>query len=248
MNFKLEVCVDSIESAINAQNAGADRIELCDNLLEGGTTPSFGMIASVRDNLSIGLNVIIRPRGGDFLYSDPEFDIMRRDIDMCGEAGVNGIVIGILRADGTIDTDRTAKLIELAKPMSITFHRAFDVCSDPFIGLEDIIGTGASRVLTSGHKKTVPEGAGLIKQLVKQADSRIIVMPGGGLDDSNIGDMARVTGATEFHLTGRKTVESGMIFRRDGIPMGGIPTIPEYSRKIADPERIKNIIRILKMI
>ncbi len=248
MNFKLEICVDSIESAINAQSAGADRIELCDNLYEGGTTPSFGMIASVRENLSIGLHVIIRPRGGDFLYSDPEFDIMRRDIEMCGEAGVDGVVIGILRNNGMIDTERTSKLIELAQPMSVTFHRAFDVCSDPVEGLEEIIGTGAARVLTSGQKNIVTEGAELIKQLINLADKRIIVMPGSGLDEFNIEKMARYTGATEFHLTGRKTVDSGMIFRREGIPMGGIAGIPEYSRKIADTEKIINIIKILKMI
>jgi copper homeostasis protein len=192
--------------------------------------------------------VIIRPRGSDFLYSDPEFDIMRRDIDMCGEAGVDGIVIGILRSNGTIDTERTAKLVELAQPMSVTFHRAFDLCSDPVKGLEEIIMTGSSRVLTSGQKDIVPEGADLIKKLVKQADNRIIVMPGSGLDKSNIEEMARVTGATEFHLTGRKTIDSGMIFRREGIPMAGITGIPEYSRKIADTERIINIIKILKMI
>jgi len=157
MDFKLEICVDSIESAINAQVAGAHRIELCDNLPEGGTTPSFGMIASVRANLSIGIHVIIRPRGGDFLYSDTEFDIMRRDIEMCGEAGVEGVVIGILRTNGSVDTERTSKLVELAQPMSVTFHRAFDLCSDPFSGLQEIIETGASRVLTSGQKNTVPE-------------------------------------------------------------------------------------------
>ncbi|MCX6334426.1 MAG: copper homeostasis protein CutC, partial [Bacteroidia bacterium] len=137
MNFKLEICVDSVESAINAQIGGADRVELCDNLLEGGTTPSFGSIASARENLSIGLHVIIRPRGGDFLYSDLEYDLMRRDIDLCGEAGVDGIVIGILRSDGSIDIERTQRLIGLAFPMSATFHRAFDVCSDPLSGLED---------------------------------------------------------------------------------------------------------------
>lgn len=248
MKFKLEICVDSIESAINAQSAGADRIELCDNLYEGGTTPSFGMIASVRENLSIGVHVIIRPRGGDFLYSDPEFDIMRRDIEMCGEAGVDGVVIGILRNDGTIDIERTSKLIELAQPMSVTFHRAFDVCSDSFKGLEEIIRTGAARVLTSGQKNIVPEGVELIKQLVKQADKRIIVMPGSGIDESNIENIARITGASEFHLTGRKTIDSGMIFRRESIPMGGIKGSSEYSRKIADTEKIINIIKILKMI
>jgi copper homeostasis protein len=248
MKFKLEICVDSVESAINAQIAGADRVELCDNLMEGGTTPSYGTILSAIENLALGLHIIIRPRGGDFLYTDQEYDIMRRDIELCGECGADGVVIGILRSDGTIDIERTAKLIELASPMSVTFHRAFDMCTDPVQGLNDIISTGASRVLTSGQKDKVPEGSELIRKLVKQAGSKIIIMPGSGLDETNIAEMARITGASEFHLTGRKVINSDMIFRRDGIPMGGVPGIPEFSRKVADPQRIKNIIKILKMV
>jgi copper homeostasis protein len=248
LNFKLEICVDSVESSVNAQIAGADRVELCDNLAEGGTTPSFGTIISARENLTIGLHVIIRPRGSDFLYTDLEYDIMRRDIEICGEYGVNGIVIGILLADGAIDVDRTAKLIDLAYPMTVTFHRAFDMCSDHVLALEDIISTGAARLLTSGLKNNVTDGAILIGKLVEQAASRIIIMPGSGLDESNIAEVAKVTGATEFHLTGRKVAESEMIFRREGIAMGGVPDIPEFSRKVADTHRIKNIINILKMI
>lgn len=240
--------MDSVESAIIAQTAGADRIELCDNLYEGGTTPSFGTIASARDNLSVQLHVLIRPRGGDFLYSDPEFDIMRRDIDLCGEAGIDGIVTGILRSDGSIDTERTLKLIELARPMSVTFHRAFDLCSDPVSGLEDIISTGATRLLTSGQKNKAVEGKELIRKLVRHAGKRIIVMPGGGLDESNIEDVAKETGACEFHLTGRTTIDSGMVYRRGGISMGGSTSIPEFSRRVADQKKIINIISILKMI
>ena len=248
MNFKLEICVDSIESAINAQTAGADRVEFCDNLYEGGTTPSFGTIASARENLSIQLHVLIRPRGGDFLYNDTEFDIMRRDIDLCGEAGVDGIVTGILRSDGSIDIERTQRLIGLAHPMSVTFHRAFDMCSDPIRGLEDIISTGASRVLTSGQKNKAPEGYELITRLVKLAGKRIIVMPGSGLDESNIAATARETKAFEFHLSARKKADSNMTYRREGIYIGGVPDIPGYTRNIADPEKILNIINILKMI
>lgn len=248
MNFKLEICVDSLESALNAQVAGADRVELCDNLIEGGTTPSYGTISTVRDNLSIGLHVIIRPRGGDFLYTDPEFDIMRQDIEICGELGVDGVVFGILHPDGSVDTDRSARLVEIASPMQVTFHRAFDMCIDPAKGLPDIISTGASRLLTSGQRDKAAEGADLIKKLVKQAGTKIIIMPGSGLDETNIAAMAIATGASEFHLTGRKVIESEMKFRRDGILMGGFPDIPEFSRKVADPERIKKIITILKMI
>ena len=248
MNFKLEICVDNIESAIAAQNAGADRIELCNNLPEGGTTPGSGTICSARNNLTIGLHVIIRPRGGDFLYSDPDYDIMRREIDICGECGVNGIVLGILESGGAIDVERTAKLIELARPMSATFHRAFDMCNDPFKSLEDVIACGADRLLTSGQKNKAEEGIDLINLLIVQADNRIIIMPGSGINQSNIENIAKLTGAKEFHLTGLKPIESEMIFKRQNISMGGSSDIPEFSRKVVDPEIIRSIINKLNLI
>lgn len=248
MKFKLEICVDSIDSALQAQIAGADRIELCDNLPEGGTTPSFGLVTAVRENLTIGLNVIIRPRGGDFLYSDPEFDIMRRDIELCGENGVNGVVLGLLRADGNIDTERTARLVEIAQPMEVTFHRAFDMCCMPEESLEEIIIAGVSRLLTSGQKNNAAEGSKLIRKLVMQAADRIKIMPGGGLDESNIASVASETGAREFHLTARSIVESAMTFRNNEVYMGSPLVTDEFSRKIADPARIQKIISILKMI
>ncbi len=248
MNFKLEICVDSIESAINSQTGGAHRVELCDNLAEGGTTPSYGTILTVRKNLGIRLHVIIRPRGGDFLYSPREYEIMQRDTEMCRELGADGIVTGILNKNGSVDIERMRGLVKAAGSMDVTFHRAFDMCSDPIKGLEDIILTGATRILTSGQKNTVPGGAELIRKLVDQADGRIIIMPGGGLDESNIKDMARITGANEFHLTGRKVVESDMKFHRNDIHMGGFPDIPEFSRKVADPERIRKIIKFLNQL
>lgn len=248
MKFKLEICVDNIQSAIEAEEAGADRVELCGNLLEGGTTPGAGAIQLARESLKIGLHVIIRPRGGDFLYDDQEYEVMKRDITTCLEYGVDGVVLGILKSDGEIDLKRTAYLVELAHPMSVTFHRAFDMCSDPFRGLEDVIDTGSNRLLTSGQKDKAPEGADLISKLMKQAGSRIIIMPGGGLNISNIEFLARNTGATEFHLTARKTIESRMKFRMEGITMGGIQGISEFSRKIADRELIKKVIQILNSI
>jgi copper homeostasis protein len=248
MNFKLEICVDSIESALDSQNAGADRVELCDNLNEGGTTPSFGVIVSARNNLTIGLHVIIRPRGGDFLYSDIEYDIMRRDIDVCGETGVNGVVFGILRPDGEIDVERSARLIELAYPMSVTFHRAFDMCGDSDKALEDVIASGAERLLTSGQKNKAFDGTDLIRHLVKKAGDRIIIMPGSGINESNIKWIASNSGAKEFHLTARKDLESEMNFRREGIAIGSSPGISEYARKVADPEKIRSVINILKLI
>jgi copper homeostasis protein len=248
MNFSLEICVDNVESAIDAQNAGADRIELCNNLPEGGTTAGIGTITAARNSLTIGLNVIIRPKGGDFLYSDLEYDIMRREIDSCGESGVDGIVLGILESNGSIDVERTAKLIEFARPMSATFHRAFDMCNDPVKGLEDVIATGADRLLTSGQKNKADEGIDLISQLILQAGKRIIIMPGSGINISNIAEIAKVTGAKEFHLTARKVIESEMIFRRQNISMGGNCGITEYSRKVADPDMIRSIINIMRKI
>src|SRR5664280_64589 len=248
MNFKLEICVDSVESAIDAQAAGADRIELCNSLGEGGTTPGSGTIISARNNLTIGLHVIIRPRAGDFLYSDLEYDIMRREIELCGEYGVDGVVLGILEPDGRIDVERTAKLIESARPMSATFHRAFDLCSDPFKGIEDVISTGADRLLTSGQRNRAEDGISLISKLIQHAGKRIIIMPGSGINESNIGLIARGTGANEFHLTGRKIIDSEMIFRRENIFMGGVSVIPEFSRKVADPDMIRSIINNLKLM
>lgn len=248
MEFKLEICVDSAISALNAQSAGADRIELCDNLGEGGTTPGYGMIISARNNLSIGIHVLIRPRGGDFLYSDTEYDIMRRDIELCGENGIDGIVTGILFPDGTIDVERTARLIEFAYPMTATFHRAFDICADPVRGLEDVIATGASRLLTSGQQNKALDAVELIRQLVIQAGERLIVMPGGGIDETNAAQIITATKAKELHLTGRMEIDSEMIFRRQGISMGSLPGNSEFKRKIADPEKIKKIIESLKMI
>jgi len=244
MEYKLEICVDNIESALTAQSSGAHRIELCDNLFEGGTTPGYGVIVSARHNLTIDVNVIIRPRGGDFLYSDNEFDVMRRDIDLCGETGIDGIVTGILRKDGSIDVDRTARLIEYARPMNTTFHRAFDMCDDPIRGLDDVISTGAARLLTSGQKNSAIEGAGLISQLVIQARNRIIIMPGAGLNESNILRIAKLTGAVEFHLTGRKEIDSEMVYRKQGVSMGS-QNMSEFNRKVADGEKIKKIVAML---
>jgi copper homeostasis protein len=248
MNFKLEICVDTLESALDAQNAGADRVELCSNLIEGGTTPGYGTLTSVRNSLDIDLNVIIRPRGGDFLYTDQEYDVMRRDIDICGECGVNGIVLGILQYDGEIDIERTARLVEIASPMTVTFHRAFDMCCDPIKGLEDVIVTGAVRILTSGQQALAVDGIELLGFLKNQAADRVIIMPGSGINDKNIERIARTTGASEFHLTARKIIESEMVYRKQGISMGGIPGIPEFARKIVDPSMIRNIINILNSL
>ena len=248
MPFLVEICVDSVESACAAQEAGAERVELCSALSEGGVTPSLGLINAVKSNLDIKLNVLVRPRAGDFLYSDTEFGVMRRDIDLAGESGADGIVAGILRSDGNIDVERTAFLAEYAAPMSLTFHRAFDMCRDPLQALNDIISTGSDRILTSGHARKAVDGYALINSLVKAASGRIVIMPGGGIDEYNIAVLANSTGAREFHLSGRRTAESRMTFRRKGISMGGSQSVSEYSTKIADADRIRSVIKILKGI
>ena len=246
MPFLLEICVDSVESAVTAESAGAGRIELCSALSEGGITPSAGLIESVRSNSGMKVHVLIRPRGGDFLYNDTEFSVMRRDIDMAGEKGADGIVTGILNSDGTVDVERTSLLAEYAAPMKVTFHRAFDLCRDADRAVEDIIAAGVSRILTSGQARTAIEGAQLIKKLVVSAGNSIMIMPGGGIDEYNIALLAGITGAREYHLSARRQKESAMTFRRKGIYMGDSRLMSEYILKGADVDRIRTINRILQ--
>lgn len=241
-SLSFEICVDSVESAIAAQSGGADRVELCDNLFEGGTTPSFGSIAMAREMLSIKLHVIIRPRGGDFLYSDTEFEIMKRDIEAARKLGIDGVVIGLLNNDGSIDKERTKELITLARPMSVTFHRAFDVCRDPFESLETLIDLGIDRVLTSGQKANAVEGVDLIGKLVEKAADRIVIMACGSLNETNIADVISATGVKELHFTAFETVESSMQYRNDAVAMGSEDAGSEYLRNVTSAEKIKRII------
>ncbi len=243
--YIIEICAAHIQSAIAAQEGGAKRVELCDNLYEGGTTPSYATIKLAMEKLDIGLNVMIRPRGSDFCYSDLEFEIMKEDIKVRKELGVDGVVFGILLPDGNVDIERTKILVELAKPMSITFHRAFDVTSDPFKALEDIIDLGIDRILTAGQKSTVSEGKYLIKQIIEEAGDRIIIMPGSGINENNIKEIRDFTGAKEFHLTGRKTVDSKMKYRKEGIYFGGLPQIPEYEMKFTDSDKIRKVVSLI---
>jgi copper homeostasis protein len=238
----IEVCVDTVESALAAQAGGADRVELCNNLFEGGTTPSAGAMALARERLRIGLHVIIRPRGGDFLYTDLEFAIMRRDIETAKELGADGVVIGLLTADGEVDVERTRQLVELARPLSVTFHRAFDVAREPFAALETLIELGVDRLLTSGQEESVTEGAELIAELVRRAGGRIVVMPGGGFTERNIARLVARTGASEVHLTGFRQVASRMNYRNERVFMGGTLRPPEYARAVTDA----GVIKILK--
>ncbi len=217
MTYKLEIIGFNIESCIIAQSSGANRIELCDGPAEGGTTPSYGFIKAARKKLHIELYPIIRPRGGDFLYSEDEFQIMKNDIKLCKELGCDGIVIGILKADGTVDKERCNQLVDLAYPLGVTFHRAFDRTVDPLKALEDIIEIGCERILTSGQQPNAADGAALISQLIKQADERIIIMPGSGIRSDNIVSIATQTGATEFHSSARIAAESKMDFTQGSL-------------------------------
>jgi len=250
MNNKIiiEVCANSVESAIAAQKGGAARVELCDNMYEGGTTPGPGTIILARENLTINMFVLIRPRGGDFCYSEDEYEIMKKDILFCKECGVNGVVTGILKPDGSIDIERTKELVGLAKPIQITFHRAFDMCRDPFEAMQDIISTGAVRVLTSGQKQTAFEGRHLIAELIQKAGDKIIIMPGSGINTENIQEIINTTGANEYHLSGRTVRHSKMEYRNPEVSMGGLPGIPEYEIPVTNAEVIRSVYNKIKNI
>jgi copper homeostasis protein len=233
----LEVCSGSITSAITAQEAGAQRIELCDNLNEGGTTPSAGTIMLAKQKLTIPVFVLIRPRTGDFLYSELEFEVMKQDILFCKGLGAEGVVLGVLKADGSVDIERTGELVELARPMQVTFHRAFDMTADPFQALEDIISLGIERILTSGQASGAMAGAELIEQLNNRANNRIIIMPGGGITEQNVAELINKTGVKEVHASLRSKVKSRMIYRNEDASMGK-PEQDEYAWMETDAERV----------
>jgi len=243
MSILLEVCANSVTSALTAQEGGASRVELCENLNEGGTTPSYGAIVAARKLLKIDIYVLIRPRAGDFLYSDLEFDIMLNDVKLCIEAGCNGIVVGILNADGTVDVPRCKQIADMAKQAGIgaTFHRAFDVCADQFAAMETIIDMGYERILTSGGKSTAMEGARQITELIKKADGRIIIMPGSGINQSNVADLIHFTKATEIHASAKAKVPSNMIYRNDHIIMDELAD--EYTIDFTNLQQVKDILK-----
>ena len=188
---------------------------MCDNPSEGGTTPSYGFIKAAREKLSVELYAMIRPRGGDFLYSDEEFEIMKQNIAVCKELGCDGVVLGILTPEGNVDKKRCRQLIEYAYPLGVTFHRAFDRIKDPLQSIEDIIELGCERILTSGLCTKAIDGVELIKQLVLRADDRIIIMPGSGVTADNIILLAESTGATEFHSSASLFADSGMKYKNE---------------------------------
>ena len=236
-----EIVVYNIESALKAQEGGADRIELCSSPGEGGTTPSYGIIENIRQNVSMDVYVMIRPRGGDFIYSNYEFHSMKRDISQCQRLSVDGIVLGILNPDGTLDKKRCKELIDKARPLKVTCHRAFDMTRDPFEALEDCITVGFDRILTSGHKPKAIDGVDLIAALVKKANGRISIMPGSGVDEDTVVKIVSKTKAAEIHFSAATGRDSHMDFQNPSIATMGNKGTSEYRIRTVDPERIRKI-------
>lgn len=241
----LEICSFSLESCLTAQNAGAGRVELCGGMFEGGTTPSAGLISLARQHLNIQLFVMIRPRGGDFCYSDTEFEVMKQDILTAKSLGADGVVFGILNPDGSVDITRNTELVNLATPLKVTFHRAFDVAENPFQALEDIIDCGCERILTSGQKNTAIEGIDLLKALVEKSNNRIQIMAGSGVSSQNAQQFLSV-GVHALHMTGKGIQESKMIFRKPDVSMASASLSNEYEIYEADFEKCKAVVEILK--
>ena len=243
----LEVCIDSVESAIAAERGGAERVELCGDLLEGGITPSAGLIASVRRHVAIGLYVMIRPRGGDFCYSELEFEVMQEEIRQARQQGADGIVLGLLDEQACIDVARTRQLVELARPLPVTFHRAIDMTPDLDAAQEDAIATGAARILTSGGAPNVTLGMSQIARMVKSAKGRIPIMPGSGVSLENLAELAAATGATEYHSSVRSAFPSPVRFRKEGMAMGYAED-REYTRYAVQEERVRALVQALETI
>lgn len=243
--MKIEIAANSLASALSAFRAGADRIELCSNLELGGTTPGPGSLIASREKLNIPIHVLIRPRAGDFVYQSSEIEEMKRTIQFCREIKIEGIVMGFLTPEGKVDRDLTLQMADHAQGMDLTFHRAFDQVLDQEEALETIIDLGFDRILTSGGMPTVPEGIRQIANLIRQADERIIIMPGGGINNFNFKDVAEHTGAREFHMSAKKVVKSPVEFRprRDLI---NAQDIHPYNYILSNEEKIRNVTEQLK--
>ena len=243
--IEIEVCVESVASAQAAERGGAQRIELCSDLLEGGLTPSVGMIEAARAHTSIPMHIMIRPRAGDFCYDEQELDVMRRDILVVKSLGVQGVVLGILDRDGNVDTVHTRQLVELARPLSVTFHRAFDMTCDLKQALSDICSTGADRILSSGGEQNCLQGAATIASLVQAADGRIAVMAGSGIRPENAADVVDQTGVREIHVGLSTQFESPMRYRKDRVSMGKLSG-REYLRSGVLEETVRALCRVLQ--
>ena len=241
----VEVVVDSVESAVAAESGGAGRVELCADLAEGGITPSAGMIAECRERISIPLYVMIRPRGGDFLYSDAEIEVMRRDIRHAESLGADGVVLGLLLPDGTVDAVRTARLIRQARPLDVTFHRAIDVCRDPMEAIDTLAAIGVDRILTSGQALSAKAGARTIARMVTHAGNRLAILAGGRIDEKNAADIVKRTGVREVHVRGAKPVGSGMKLRSRTLSFRGKLLADDYVNEYTDAGRIRALVKSL---
>jgi copper homeostasis protein len=237
----VEACVDAIDAALEAERGGASRIELCGELLQGGVTPSAGLIAAVWERIDIPLFVLVRPRTGDFLYTDDELDVMRRDIEQAKSLGVEGVALGALTADGDVDAERLRSLVELARPMSVTFHRAFDFARDQESAVHALLALGVDRVLTSGGAATALEGTAGIAALVKRVGDRLIVMAGGSITASNVGGIVAATEVREVHVRGAARVESAMRHRREAVSLSKVGT-SDYERAVTRADEIRRVV------
>ncbi len=240
----LEVATDSLAGCRAAEACGAQRIELGAALVEGGTTPSLATIEAARAATRLPIMVLLRPRAGDFLYDEGEFAILCRDLELAKQAGADGAVLGLLDADGSIDVPRTRDLVALARPMQVTFHRAFDLSRNLFDSLEDLVRSGVDRVLTSGGAPSAPEGAETIARLVERAGSRLTILPGGGIRPENAAALVHSTHARELHFSAGRSTPSSMRFQREGIRMGADRISAEYERIEPDTERIRAMARL----
>lgn len=241
----IEICLESVESVIAAEKGGADRVELCSDLFEGGLTPTIGTVKTALKKSNIKINAMIRPRGGDFCYSDEEFEVMKEDIKAFKETGINGIVFGILTPEGDVDVKRSKEIIELARPLAVTFHRAFDMTRDPYKSLEELIELGVDRVLTSGQEATVPEGADLLEELVQIAGDRIIVMPGCGITERNFPKLRDKIKAKEYHIYLPYETTSKMKFHPGHIYMGGLLRQSEFTITHTSSIRVSDVMGTL---
>ena len=238
----IEVCANSYESAFNAKKAGADRIELCAELAVGGITPSYGVIQKVLQDIDILVNVLIRPRSGNFTYSYAEFEVMKKDIELCKNLGCNGIVSGVLNIDNTVDIIRTKELIELAKPLSFTFHRAFDWLENPLTGIEQLIEIGVDRILTSGQENAAIKGIDLLIQLQNKAKGKLVILPGGGINTSNALEFKKA-GFKEIHFSATKLHET---IAKPRVQMNSSHFFDETKLAVSDERTIRNIINLVK--
>ena len=244
-NYILECCVDSVESAINAAEGGATRLEICSNLVIGGTTPDVALVKEIRKYTDIRIHALIRPRFGDFCYTRHEMEIMKSQIRALKEAGVEGVVIGVLDEDGNLNVSAMRELMLEAEGLSVTLHRAFDMCRDPYRALEEAIALGVDTILTSGQKQFAWEGRGLLAELIEKADGRIDIMAGAGIKASVIEKLIVETKGTSYHMSGKITLDSPMRYRKEGVSMG-LPSLSEYEIWQTSEEAVREAIKVLE--